>query len=202
MAYRKIDVDTKLNAVTRVLRGERAAAVARGMGLDRNSLSLWLKRAAGAIRRDLGEGAAHGGRGASRAIQKLRGRDARQRRLIRKLSESLRRMKEGPMPVRCERCGCARFYRNGFVLMDLENILGGRLNGANRKVPVQKYSCVNCGGGVHLRGHLALYHWVAGSRGEGRRRPRPRNVTIRFADAGRLPQETMGRQNGISAFHA
>jgi transposase-like protein len=50
MAYRNIGVETKVDAVSRVLRGDRVTVVAREMELDRNSLSLWVSRAREAMR--------------------------------------------------------------------------------------------------------------------------------------------------------
>lgn len=50
MAYRKIDIETKVDAVSRVLRGGKVTAVAREMELDRNSLANWVFRAVTAMR--------------------------------------------------------------------------------------------------------------------------------------------------------
>ena len=53
MSYRKIAVDKKAEAVKRVLRGEMATAVAADLGIDRNSLALWGRRALEAVRSNL-----------------------------------------------------------------------------------------------------------------------------------------------------
>ena len=54
MVFRKISVDTKIMAVSRVLRGDRVTAIAREMRLDRNSLALWVWRAVETMRAELG----------------------------------------------------------------------------------------------------------------------------------------------------
>jgi len=165
MAYRKIGIDTKLQAVMRVFRGDRVTAVAREMSLDRNSLASWMWRATKAVRANLEKkktGADLNDMKRAGLLKGLRNRIVRQRASIKELQHSVNRLREGPSPVRCPACGCTRFYRNGSVMMELGNLMGLKMNGANRKIPVQKFSCVNCGKGVHLQGPPSLYHWVTG----------------------------------------
>ena len=170
MAFRRIDVETKVEAVRRVLRGEHVTSVAEAMSIDRNSLAIWVRRVVDSMRSsfqrkrdDRRRAVTHG----EAKFRKLQDKLGRQGKAIDTLKESLRKSEEGPIPEKCPACGCARFYRNGLIIMELEHLLGTRLNGANRKIPVQKFICVNCGKGTHLEGPAALYHWVMGGGGQG-----------------------------------
>jgi predicted nucleic-acid-binding Zn-ribbon protein len=109
-------------------------------------------------------------------FRKLQEKVERQEKTIGAMRESLRTSEEGPVPEKCPVCGCTRFYRNGLVMMELERLLGVRLNGANRKIPVQKFICVNCGKGTHLEGPAALYHWVTGKGGQSRRKGMSKSI--------------------------
>jgi len=168
MPYRKIMAEAKVEALTRVFRGERVTAVADAMGIDRNSLAMWVWRARSSMRSDLErKRAGRDGRVVHGAAQlnKLREKVARREKTIQTMRDHLRASLEGPVPARCAKCGRARFYRNGFCMMSMEDLLGVRLNSANRRIPVQKFTCVSCGAGAHLEGPAALYHWVTGSQG-------------------------------------
>ena len=169
MAFRRIDVETKVEAVKRVLRGEHVTSVADAMSIDRNSLAMWVRKVLDSMRSSFQRKkearkkiVMHGEAKFRRLQEKL----DRQEKTIGALRESLRRSEEGPVPEKCPTCGCAKFYRNGLIMMDLEHLLGARLNGANRKIPVQKFICVNCGKSAHLEGPAALYHWVMGGDGQ------------------------------------
>ncbi|MDD5556217.1 MAG: hypothetical protein PHN82_03090 [bacterium] len=52
MAYRKIGPGEKVQAVIRVFGGESLLVVARDLGVSRNSVSLWIRRAKEAMRRE------------------------------------------------------------------------------------------------------------------------------------------------------
>lgn len=54
MVYRKIDMETKKEAVRRVLRGEMITVVAADTGTDRNSLAIWVNRVMAALDDRLG----------------------------------------------------------------------------------------------------------------------------------------------------
>lgn len=171
MAFRRIAVETKVEAVRRVLRGEHVTTVASELSIDRNSLAIWVRRALDLMRLSLQRKkverkmvAAPG----ETKFRKLKEKIERQEKTIETMRESLRTSEEGPTPEKCPACGCVRFYKNGLIMMDLERLLGVKLNGANRKIPVQKFICVNCGKGMHLEGPAALYHWVTGGDGRGR----------------------------------
>jgi hypothetical protein len=166
MPYRKIRVEAKVEAVTRVFRGERVTAVADAMGISRNSLAMWVWRAHTSMRSSIErKNAGRDGRVVNGAAQlkKLREKIARREKTIQTMRGYLRVFQEGPVPARCAKCGCARFYRNGLYMMRMEHLLGVRINGANGKIPVQKFTCVSCGSGARLEGPAALYHWVTGS---------------------------------------
>ncbi len=164
MPYRKIEVDTKVAAVERVLRGEKLSYVVREMGLDRNSLSSWVRRALFSIRQGLSErrnGPAPRQVTAMVSVRAPGAPSGSAGRIEEKPERPAKAPAEGPAPERCIRCGCGRFYRNGYSMMDLGNILGVSLSNSNRKIPVQKFTCVNCGKNARLEGRRALYHWVA-----------------------------------------
>ena len=166
MPYRKIRVEAKVEAVTRVFRGERVTAVSDAMGINRNSLAMWVWRAHNSMRSGMErKNAGRDGRVVNGAAQlnRLREKIARQEKTIQTVRDYLRVALEGPVPSRCVKCGCARFYRNGFCMMSMEHLLGVSLNSANRRIPVQKFTCVSCGSGARLEGPAALYHWVTGS---------------------------------------
>lgn len=163
MPYRKIEVDTKVAAVERVLRGEKLSHVVREMGLDRNSLSSWVRRALFSIRQGLSErrnGPAPRQVTAMVSVRAPGAPSGSAGRIEEKPERAAKAPADGPAPERCIRCGCGRFYRNGYSMMDLGNILGVSLNNSNRKIPVQKFTCVNCGKSARLEGRRALYHWV------------------------------------------
>jgi hypothetical protein len=174
MSYRKIAVDKKAEAVKRVLRGEMATAVAADLGIDRNSLAIWVRRATEAISLNLGrkkrerKPAREGTKSCSAAqLARLKEKIARQEKKIAEMRDSLRSSVEAPMPERCPACGCLRFYRNGIGKVYMERLLGKKSSGANQAIPVQKFICVNCGGSTHLEGPPALFHWVTESYRKG-----------------------------------
>jgi hypothetical protein len=176
MPYRKLMAEAKIEALTRVLRGERVTAVADAMGVSRNSLAVWMWRAYGSMRSNLGRkksGSSRRAASAAAQLDKLRERIARREKTIEAMRDQLRAALEGPVPGRCVKCGCERFNRNGFCMMSMEQLLGVRLNSANGKIPVQKFTCMGCGNGARLEGAAALYHWVnAGLKPEGGKRGR------------------------------
>jgi len=197
MPYRKIRVEAKVEAITRVFRGERVTAVAAAMGIDRNSLAMWVWRAHNSIRSNLErKRAGRNGRVVNGAAQlnKLREKIARQEKSIKTMRDYLRVSMEGPVPARCVKCGCTRFYKNGFFTMGMEHLLGVRLNRANRKIPVQKFICVNCGIGTHLEGATALYHWVTGSN-RSKRGKSGRAEEKNSSKRSRTKRRAMGMQN-------
>lgn len=166
MAYRKIEVGTKNDAVIRVLRGERLTDVAREMGVNRNSVSLWIHRAMQAIKRDLKSNRKPLSRKRNKQaekLQKLKDLVHKKEMTIKRLQASLKTSQGEPRPSRCSRCGCERFYKNGLVRLQLENLLKIMRNGTARKIPVQKFVCVNCGHATHLEGPTALYYWAVSS---------------------------------------
>lgn len=165
MAFRRIAVETKVEAVRRVLRGEHVTTVSAEMSIDRNSLAIWVRRVLDSMRSSVDRKKVERKKVVVRSearFRKLKDRVERQDKTIDTMRESLRALEEGPVPEKCPACGCARFYKNGLIMMDLERLLGTKLNGSNRKIPVQKFICVNCGKGTHLEGPAALYHWVTG----------------------------------------
>jgi len=197
MPYRKIMVEAKVEAVTRVFRGERVTAVADAMGIDRNSLAMWVWRAHSSMRSSIErKKAGRNGRVVSGAAQlkKLREKIARREKTIQTMRDYLRVSLEGPVPARCAKCGCARFYRNGFCMMSMEHLLGVRLNSANRRIPVQKFTCVSCGAGARLEGPAALYHWVTASKGSKRGTSR-RAVEKNSSARSRAMRLAVGAQN-------
>jgi len=168
MPYRKIRVEAKVEAVTRVFRGERVTAVSDAMGINRNSLAMWVWRAHNSMRSGMErKNAGRDGRVVNGAAQlkKLGEKIARREKTIQTMRDHLRVFQEGPVPARCVTCGCARFHRNGFCMMRMDHLLGVRINSANGKIPVQNFTCVSCGNGARLEGPAAFYHWVTGSHG-------------------------------------
>jgi transposase-like protein len=170
MAYRKIAMDKKAEAVKRVFRGEMVTAVAEDMGIDRNSLSSWVRRALNAIhsnlerkKREKKPGRERTRSGSVAQLTKLKEKIARQEKKIAEMRDSLRSSVEAPVPERCRACGCMRFYKGGIGRMHLERLLGKKISGANQIIPVQKFTCANCGSSTHLDGPPALFHWVTES---------------------------------------
>ncbi|MEJ2746194.1 MAG: hypothetical protein P8123_11005 [bacterium] len=183
MAFRRIAVETKVEAVKRVLRGEHVTSVADALSIDRNSLAIWVRRVLDSMRSSFQRKKVERKRVVVRSeakFRKLQEKIERQGKTIDAMRNSLRVSEEGPTPEKCPACGCARFYKNGLIMMELERLLGVRLNGANRKIPVQKFICVNCGKGTHLDGPAALYHWVTG--GGERSKGKRASKSIRRAD--------------------
>ncbi|MDD5556216.1 MAG: hypothetical protein PHN82_03085 [bacterium] len=96
----------------------------------------------------------------------LRAIIAEQRRTIRRLEAALKKQPGEPVPARCARCGCEKLYKNGMTSIHLKRILNIDRNGFEYRIPVQKFVCVNCGAGAHLKGPPALYHWIVRIAGE------------------------------------
>ncbi len=196
MTYRKIDLAAKVKAVRRVLGGERMNAVANAMGINRNSLALWVWRVHRSMRLSL-ERKNSGGNGnngnnmvtVAMQLNKLKEKMARREKTINAMRNRLRMFKEGPAPTYCVKCGCTRFYKNGFCMVGMEHLIGVKRGKENGKIPVQKFTCVNCGNGAHLDGPVALYHWVTAlhgakkekSRCAGRRDSSPHRRGMRLA---------------------
>jgi len=175
MPYRNIKIGAKVKAVKRVFTGERMNAVADAMGIDRNSLAMWVRRVYRSVRSSLErKNAGRNGNVVTCAAQlnKLRRKIARREQTINAMRGCLRVSQDGPVPERCVKCGCTRFYRNGFCMVGMEHFLGVRLNSKNGKIPVQKFTCVSCGNSAHLEGPAALYHWVTAHHGSKRGKSR------------------------------
>jgi transposase len=179
MTYRKIKVEDKIQAVKRVFWGEGVSSVAADMGVGRNSLAVWVRKADTAMRSILGRKQAGKRRATSDGAQlkRLRAKIARQEKTIKTVCHYLKMSLEGPVPSRCLKCGCARFYKNGFFMIGIAHLLGECFYGGGRKIPVQKFVCVNCGKSTRLRGSAALFHWATsnnrlemGELGHGRRK--------------------------------
>jgi len=163
MSYRKIGGDTKMEAVIRVLRGERLTAVADEMRINRNSLSSWLCRFNEVMKKSFKSRKRRGAGQQGELLGELKMMKdlvARQQDTIERLRDSTERGQEGPRPEKCVKCGCERFYRKGFIQLQLGTLLNMQRNGLQDKIPVQKFVCVNCGHATHLKGPVALYHWV------------------------------------------
>lgn len=165
MTYRKIRLEDKIEAVKRVFWGESVSSVATDMGVGRNSLAIWARSADAAVRSILGRKQAGKRRAASGGarLKRLRARIAQQQKIIKTMCKYLRMSIEGPIPSQCAKCGCSRFYKNGFFMMDVAHLLGKSLHGRGRKIPVQKFVCVNCTKSTRLDVPAALFHWAAGN---------------------------------------
>ncbi len=165
MTYRKIRVEDKIEAVKRVLWGESVSSVATAMGVGRNSLAVWVRNADAAMRSILGRKQAEKRRATSGGAQlkRLKAKIAQQDKIIKTVCNYLKMSIEGPAPSRCSKCGCSRFYKNGFFMMDIAHLLGKSFYSRERKIPVQKFVCVNCEKSARLDGPAALFHWAAGN---------------------------------------
>lgn len=175
MTYRKIKLEDKIEAVKRVLWGESVSSVAAAMGVGRNSLAVWVRNADTAMRSILG-GRKQGGKRSAMSdgaqLKRLKAKITRQEKAIKKICNYLKTAIEGPLPSRCARCGCSRFYKNGFFMLDIAHLLGRSFHGRGRKIPVQKFVCVNCEKSTRLEAPAALFHWATsndGPRGEDSR---------------------------------
>lgn len=165
MVYRKIDSATKIQAVTRVLGGESIASASGDLGVDRDSLSLWLRKTMNALNKIFEKARTappHARRDRNERVRNLRENAAAHRKAFALLKEEMRKLARGPIPDTCPRCGCEKWYRNGFVYARLGSLLGSRVPVRNEmKIPVQRFCCAQCAYSEHLRGPRAFYHWVA-----------------------------------------
>jgi hypothetical protein len=175
VTYRKIRVEDKVAAVKRVLWGESVSSVATAMGVCRNSLAVWVRNADSAMRSTLGARKQTGrrkARGDNVRLRKLKAKIAQQEQTIKAVCHYLKISIEGPVPSPCARCGCARYYKNGFFMIDIAHLLGKSLHGKERKIPVQKFVCVNCEKSTRLDGPAALFHWATSDYGVEREKSR------------------------------
>lgn len=164
MTYRKIRTEDKIEAVKRVLWGESVSSVATAMGVGRNSLAVWVRNADAAMRSILGrkQAGVRRTRSDGARLKRLRAKIAQQEKTIKTVCHYLKMSVEGPVPSRCVKCGCARFYKNGFFMMEIAHLIRESFHGGAHKVPVQKFVCVNCEKSARLGGAAALFHWASG----------------------------------------
>ena len=166
MSYRRIRANTKMDAVIRVLRGESVTEVAIEIGTDRSSIARWIRKAEEAISKCLecngnNQNEHRQVRPEETAeLLKLKKTVKEQRKQIKRLRALVEERREGPHPTKCTKCGCERFYKKGFIQLQLRTLLKMQRNCLQDKIPVQKFACVNCGHATHLKGPVALYHWV------------------------------------------
>lgn len=167
MSYREIALDKKAKAVKRVLRGEMATAVAADLGIDRNSLALWVRRVFDAISSNLGRRKRKKKRMRDKTklrnvaqLNRLRRKIAKQEKTIAELRDSLKSSVKAPVPKRCPACGRKKFHKYGMLKISLARLFGKKLGDAKLVAQVQKFVCANCGYSTHLKGPLALFHWA------------------------------------------
>jgi hypothetical protein len=98
-------------------------------------------------------------------VKRLKARLTQQAEIIKTVCHYLKMSVEGPLPSRCVNCGCTRFYKNGFFKIGIANLLGECFHNSERKVPVQKFVCVNCDKSARLEGPAALFHWAVSNSG-------------------------------------
>jgi hypothetical protein len=168
MAFRKIGINTKVTAVTRVFCGEHASEVAAEMNLDRDSVAAWRRRAIAAIRACFESSGDNERLRCPRSAELLQGSRkhiSERKRLLPAVKASQGKRMSEPVPGRCSRCGCEKWYRNGIAWIELEYLLKHRCNDGGLRIPVQKFRCAHCGRGTHLQGPQALYRWVSTARG-------------------------------------
>jgi len=95
-------------------------------------------------------------------VGSLIGEFENEEKIAAELRKIIKNGRQEPRPKRCSSCKCEKFYKKGFMYVQLGTLLGMGRNSFKRNIPVQKYACVNCGYVTHLEGKEALYHWVTG----------------------------------------
>lgn len=165
--FRKIKAEEKAQAVFEVLHGAKIISIASKYGVNRDSLSDWVKR----VKEQAKEWLEPYKRGPKekrpkidpnvKRIEKLNQLLTRNQAKVVQLESQLKRIKETerekePRPAKCDQCGCEKTYRNGTYLIKPKRFFD-LLKRREEPIPVPQFVCVNCGHCLYLESDRGLF---------------------------------------------
>lgn len=158
MSFKPIPVEKKIEAVSRVISGEKIQPVAREIGVHRASVYTWRKRTLSALGKALeprkrGPKFKHPQKtpeeNLREEIDTLMGYLEEKEKQIHLLREKLEPQKDDLRLVRCPNCGCEKVYRNSTYKIKPKGFFD---NLKTRKEElIQRFICPYCGKSFHIK---------------------------------------------------
>jgi transposase len=167
MGFREIKAEEKTQAVFAVLGGARITAAAHSYGVNRDSLSDWVKR----VKVHAKEWLEPYKRGPKekkpkidpslKKIEKLNQLLDRNQAKINQLEKQLKGIKEAerekePRPAKCDQCGCEKAYKNGTYLIKPKRFFD-LLKRREEPILIPQFACASCGHCLYLEKDKILF---------------------------------------------
>mgnify|MGYP001049405621 CR=1 FL=1 len=161
MSFKSIPVEKKIEAVSKVVSGEKIQPVAKEIGVHRSSIYIWKERALSALEEALephkrGPKFKHPQKTPEKIMEGLKGEINRLRdcleekeRQIYLLKHRLEPQKDNSKPARCPNCGCEKVYRNGTYKVKPKGFFDNLK--ARKEELIQFFICTYCGKSFHIK---------------------------------------------------
>lgn len=154
MSFKPVPVQKKIEAISRVIAGEKVQPVAREVGVHRTSIYIWKERALLALEEALephkrGPKFKHPQKNLEEKLKEeidklkacLKERESQIRFLIEK-SESQESQKKNLKAARCPYCGCEKVYKNGIYKRYPKGFFDNLK--VQKEVLIQRFLCPYC----------------------------------------------------------
>lgn len=146
---RNISVETKIDVVLRIKRGEKIARVAREYGVSRPIIYLWKNE----VEQILREGLKPKKSGPKEKVKKKDIRDREIEKLKKELEklnkekeELFKKLQKEEKPIKkCPFCSSEKVYKNGTVEGGVKDLIVLLKRGGKRKIRIQRWNCYSCG---------------------------------------------------------
>ena len=148
MGFKSISVERKIQAVSRVVSGEKVQPVAKDVGVHRTSIYIWKERALSALEEALEP---HKRGPKFKHYQKTSEENLREEkeRQIHLLKQKIEPQKDDSKPVRCPNCGCEKVYRNGTYKIEPKGFFDNLKT--HKEELIQRFICPYCGKSFHIK---------------------------------------------------
>lgn len=160
MSFKPVSVEKKIEAVSRVVAGEKVQPVARDVGVHRISIYIWKERALSALEEALeprkrGPKFKHSQKTFEEKLKEevdklntlLQDRESQIDFLVQKL-KSQKSQKENLESVRCPYCGCGKVYKNGTYKKRPKGFFDNLK--PQKEVLIQRFLCPYCKKSFHI----------------------------------------------------
>ena len=158
MSFKPVSIEKKIQAVSRVVVGEKVQPVARDIGVHRASIYIWKERALSALEEALepykrGPKFKHPQKTLEeklrKELDKLKGYLEERDRQIHWLINRQEPQKNDSKPVRCPNCGCEKVYRNGTYKIRPKGFFDN-LKTCKEEL-IQRFICPYCKKSFHIK---------------------------------------------------